>query len=185
MQTSVIGDSFSSNVEGRAVVNARAYEWQPHGHIYPAFHSEVFDGYQPLIVILGDNNVKVTAAGAHENGIAWPWAAGVDAFLARRCNRWRDHVKVFAAKHAILSGMWVKTRNSDAGPHYSIAASGRMSQTDCRQFICGRDLDNCVSQRHVDSYKKNTQLAVGEHHCEIPCSGSCGQDFCMPGVVDA
>src|SRR3546814_14620043 len=48
-------------------------------YVHALFHAQVLDRYQTLVVILGDHNVELAFAGPHENRVARPWAADIQA----------------------------------------------------------------------------------------------------------
>ena len=87
------------------MINTRSNERQTHCDIYALIHTQILDRDQTLVMILGNYDIELSLSGIHEHGVARPRAAGIDAFRLRLLNRGLDDRLIFAAKHAMLTGV--------------------------------------------------------------------------------
>ncbi|MNV38102.1 hypothetical protein D3C71_1296400 [compost metagenome] len=135
-------------------------------------------------MVLGHDDVEFTAAGAHEDGVAGPGAAGVDAFGASGGNGRFDDVDVFAAELAAFARVRIQARDRHARLRDAHLPAGAVRQPHGGELGLGRDAGDDVRQGHVDGYQQHAQFVVGQHHREVLRGGSFGQDLGVARVVD-
>ena len=122
---------------------------------------------------------------AHEDGVARPGAAGVDALGAGLGDGRLDDLDFLAAELAAFAGVRIQARDRHARPRDAHLATGPVGQAQRAQLGLGRDARDDVGQRHVDGHQQHAQLVIGQHHGEVRRAGAFGQDLGMAGIVDA
>src|SRR5699024_3564243 len=90
LKRALIGHPLAGNIISCTMIDTRTNKRQPNGNIDPFFQAQIFDRDKPLIVILSDNNIKLAAPSAHENGIARPRTTDVDTFCLGLGNGWAN-----------------------------------------------------------------------------------------------
>src|SRR5690606_33810135 len=103
------------NIEGRAVVDAGAYEGQAHRYIDALVNAHVLDRNKALVVVLGNHDVEFAPAGAHEHGIPWPGATGINTGGPGLFDGRRNDVDVFPSETSFFTGMRVQSGHCDTG----------------------------------------------------------------------
>src|SRR5215216_5923748 len=71
------------DVEGGAVVHARAEEREPHGHVHPALEAHQLYGDVSLVVVLHHHHIELPLSGAGKDRVGRVGAADVYARLSR------------------------------------------------------------------------------------------------------
>ncbi|CUK09890.1 Uncharacterised protein [Achromobacter ruhlandii] len=136
-------------------------------------------------MVLGHHDVELAAAGPHEDCVAGPRTAGVDALVACLTDGRRDDVEVLAAELAAFAGVRVQAGHRHARPGDPHLAAGAVGQAHGGQFGFGRDARHDVRQRDVNGHQQHAQFVVGEHHGEVVGARAFRQDLGVAGVVDA
>jgi len=138
------------------VVYAGAHEGQSHGDVHALVQPQVFDRNQPLVVVLGHHDVEVAAPRPHENGVAGPGAAGVDALCAGLPDGGGDVGQILVAELAVFARVRVQARHRDARGGDAQLQAGLVRQPNRAQFGLRRDGRRHRGQGHVDGDEQDT-----------------------------
>src|SRR4029078_12614825 len=82
-----VGQAFARDVKGGAVIDRRADDRQPERDVDRLPEGDELHRYEPLVVVTGDDDVEVAAAGADENGVAGKRPLDVQGARATRHDR--------------------------------------------------------------------------------------------------
>src|SRR5215831_11290438 len=126
----MLGLAGAGDIEGRAVIDAGANEGQADRDVHATLDAEILHGDEALVVILRHDDVELTPARPHEDRIAWPRPAGLDAGVAGGLDRRRDLVDVLAPEHAAFAGMRIEAGHGDARARDAVVAASALCQPD-------------------------------------------------------
>src|SRR5262249_40036297 len=130
------------DIECGAMVRAGTDERQTYGDVDAILNTRQLDRDQPLIMVLGYDNVIVTPSREHENGITRMGAARVDPLLSCCPVGESDDVEVFTAEEASLAGVRIQAGHRDAGRGDSEFAQRLIGESDGAQFrVDGEAID--------------------------------------------
>src|SRR5690606_27636679 len=159
-----VGNSLAGDIEGGAVVDARADERQPHRNVYAIFNSKVFDRNQSLVVVLGNHNVELPAACPPEEGVAWPGAADVQPGFAGQVDSRFDDFDFFRAETSVFAGVRVQSCHRDTGLGDTSLQTGSLGQPDGLELTLDRDVIEYIPQGQMYGHQNDAQLWIGKHH---------------------
>ena len=175
--------SCPGDVEGGPVVDGRADDRQPAGHVDGVIGVEQLDRDVALVVVHGDHEVVATRAGGPEDGVARQRPGHVGARGPQALDRRPEHTLLLLAEQAALAGMGIEAghrqaRRADPQPaeqlggdaHHGLQALGRDPARDLLEGDVGR---------HV----RHPQLRTHEQHRHLRAVAEVGQQLGVPGVL--
>ena len=176
------GNAATGDVEGRAVVGARADKWQAKRDIYSFVEGMEFERDEALIVIHAQHSVELAFDGAVENGIRRKRALEI-AVALQVCDGRHDDFYFLEAEIAVFASMGIETGDGDARFGNSSGAQEvgeKFSHTD--DFGGGEKSWN-AGERNMGCDQRNREHAAGEAHGEIFDSGPMGEEFGLAGKI--
>src|SRR5690625_7561579 len=96
------------------MVYARPDKGQANSDVDALLKAEVFDRDQPLIMVLRHHNIKLALARAHENRIARPGTADLNAFGPGFFNGRGNDEDFFIPKLSFFTGMRIQAGHRNA-----------------------------------------------------------------------
>lgn len=163
-----IGEVFSGDGKGGAVVRAGAGFWQAEGDVYGVVEIEQFERDEPLIVIHGDHCVELAACGIAEDGIGHAGAGedGGSGFI-EALDGGGDDADFFVAKGTVFPGVGVESGDGDArlGDTSAFQKIGG-EQTGAHDAIDAEERGD-GGECFMDRGQADGQGGTGEQHAEV------------------
>ena len=136
-------------------------------------------------MILRHHDVEAPLSGLHEDGVARPGAACVDALGACPFNGRLDDIDFLAPELAALARVRVEARDSHAGMLDPVAPGTLVREPDGRQLAFDRYEVDRVAQCHMDGDEDDAQLVIREHHRDLIRAGEIREHLGVARTGDA
>src|SRR5215210_4491354 len=179
----VIGLAGAGDVEGGAVVHARAEERQADGHVHPALEAHQLYRDVPLVVVLDDHHVELPLARSGKDRVGGMGTAGIYALLHGFGDGRCDPLGVLVSEEAMLARMRVQARNRYPRLFHPDLGESVSREVDHGQDPFLADAVYRLPKRDVGADMDDAQLARHEHHREISSAGELGQYLGVPRVL--
>ena len=184
-QACVVCNSPARDVERRAVIRAGADERQAQRDVHAFFQPEILHRDQPLIVVLGYDNIESTLTCLHEDRIARIRAGGIDALGSGRVDCRSDDPDLLVPEEAAFTCVRVETRYGDTRGREAESFSTLMGKPDGGYLSVEIALFDRFAQRRVDRDEHRADVVVRKHHRHALGAAVVGQNFRMAGVADS
>eukprot|EP00825_Cyclidium_porcatum_P024628 TRINITY_DN27010_c0_g1_i1.p2 TRINITY_DN27010_c0_g1~~TRINITY_DN27010_c0_g1_i1.p2 ORF type:complete len:246 (-),score=5.17 TRINITY_DN27010_c0_g1_i1:175-912(-) len=181
-----IGPVPAHNIEGRSVIRAGTDDRQADGHVHAFVEREQLDRDQSLVVIHGQDGIKLAVQGTQEDGVGGERTMGVNTLFAGHDHGRLDDAGFLVAELAVLRGVRVHTADRDAGlGNVKRLDQGLVQQLQRVKYSADvQDIPDC-HQRDVDGRQDYFQWPAGEHHGIVARSGLLGEQFRVSGILVA
>ena len=181
LQAGRVGLALPGDVERRAVVGTGAHEGQAQRDVDALVQAQVLDRNQALVVVLRHHHVEAALARLHEDRIAGPGAAGVDALAPRGLDGRQDDAGFLVAEQPAFAGVRIQARHRHARRGHAQRAPALVRQPDGRHLRVEIGALDGLAQRTVDGHEHGGDDVVGQHHGHAPAPPRSARISVCPG----
>ena len=150
------------------MIGAGSHKRQAQGLVHAVVQPQVFDRYQTLVVVHGDNHIRVflslRTVRLHEHGV---WRVRATDMHTQRLgffNGWGNKTNLFIPKQSLFSCMGVKPCDSHARNSSMDIPPAVMRDLESFKKIVKVDQANGFAQRHMDADQNHPQPWARQHH---------------------
>lgn len=179
-----IGDVFTCDVEGGAMVDRGANDGDAERHINRGLEVEQLHGNVSLVVVHGHDQIMRAACGAEEDGVRGDGTFAVDAAGAAGFDCGLNELTVFGAEESVLACVGIEAADGDAGMRFAEEFHGLVAKLDGADDAVGVEITS-FAQCDVSRDMDDAEVLTGEEHAGVGVAAELGDVLGVAGEGNA